>query len=332
MKQVSRRLPHSSNASMLLLLVTLLGTADANIFKTNDKLRQAWPEIFPTRNRNAGGPQFFKWIYDHASSEQEFDEMNQLYCGVSGSVVRPNSRPDYVQIQRVDGSGVTCGLFYRCCWPCTCDIEKYSRAETMQFSMGGETFNREVLSIPDPCTQEGNIPRQVNTFTCQDGKTENAVQTGTPGRIVMAILGDADPQCRKGEYGGDSMLVRQCAQRNEMDSCQLSRRGGMGDIFAKLTCAADSDRAECQCNAGKWSGHKSPVLSKLVKSKASEEPSCGEGEVCSYKRELLARVLLADEEASDLMLAGHACCIALPFAGVLGYYFYRRKAQGVRIL
>lgn len=302
-----------------LLLTALLVSTSAELHATNGKLRQAWGEIFPTRNRNAGGPQFFKWIYDHAISEQEFDEMNQLYCGVSGSVVRPHSKPDYVQIQRADGTGTTCGLFYRCCWPCTCDIEKYSRVETMQFTAGGETFSREVLSIPDPCTQPGNIPRQVDTFTCAKGLTENAVQT-TAGRIVMAVLGDADPHCRRGAYGGDQSLIRQCAQRNQMDSCQLSRRGGMGDIFAKLTCAADSDREECRCGAETWTGHKSPIAGK-------RGSSCGEGEICSYKRELLARVLLADGDASDMMLAGHACCLALPPLGVLAYYLYRKGAR-----
>ena len=105
------------------------------------KLENAWSDIFPTRNRNAGGPMWFHHIYNHAESIEEFDAMSKLYCGVSGSVVRPQSTPDRVRMKRIDGSTV-CADYYRCCWPCSCDIQKYALVETMN------VLGRHEMSLP----------------------------------------------------------------------------------------------------------------------------------------------------------------------------------------
>ena len=55
-----------------------------------------WNKIFPDRNRNAAGPKFFKYIIDKDISYEDFVEYNKLYCAVSGSLISPNSVPEYI--------------------------------------------------------------------------------------------------------------------------------------------------------------------------------------------------------------------------------------------
>ena len=42
-------------------------------------------KIFPDRNRNSGGAQFFHHIMNLNPTKQEFDHYNRFYCAVSGS-------------------------------------------------------------------------------------------------------------------------------------------------------------------------------------------------------------------------------------------------------
>jgi len=204
------------------------------------KLQNAWSSIFPNGNRNAGGPQFFKWIHDNATSPSEFDEMNRLFCGVSGSVVRPGRDPLPVRVNNLSGEPV-CGDYHMCCWPCICDIEKYARVEPMTFDIGGESIERNMLTIPDPCQSESKIPREVTTFNCVNGSTENAIPS-SEGRIVMAML-HGDGTCTE----KDPDLMSRCEERNAMSQCALSSQGGMGDIFAALACAHNGGD-ECNCD------------------------------------------------------------------------------------
>ena len=207
-----------------------------------EKLRLAWSGIFPDGNRNGGGPQFFQWIHQNAESAQEFDDMNKLFCGVSGSVVSPGRAPSNLKVKDLQGN-VVCGQYYKCCWPCVCDIEKYTRAEKVTFDLPSiGNLERVALTIPDPCKNPSNMPREVSTFQCKNGKTTNAVAS-SEGRIVTAILhnsGECEAQ--------DPEVTKRCDQRKQLTSCDLSSRGGMGDIFAKLACATDDGtRKECKC-------------------------------------------------------------------------------------
>ena len=206
-----------------------------------EKLRRAWSGIFPDSNRNSGGPQFFPWIHQNATSAEEFDNMNKLYCGVSGSVVSPGAPHTNLKVQDLSGNVVR-GKYYKCCWPCVCDIEKYARAEKLSLNLPkAGRLQRTALTIPDPCANANRIPKEVSAFQCENGKTLNAVQS-SPGRIVAAILhgdGTCEPQ--------DAGTTERCNQRKQLTSCDLASRGGMGDIFAKLACASDSSRKECKC-------------------------------------------------------------------------------------
>lgn len=209
-----------------------------------DKLRRAWPSIFRTGNRNAGGAQFFKWIRDNASGPTEFDEMNKLYCGVSGSIVSPGRAPIPVRVETLEGGSV-CGNYHMCCWPCACDVEKYTRAEPLQLRVGGRTVERTVLTIPDPCAEPERMPAEVSTFRCEGGRTVNAVPA-TPGRIVVAMLHDVG-RC----VARDPKIDQRCEERKAVSACDLANQGGMAHIFAAVACAAAADAPACACDAPK---------------------------------------------------------------------------------
>ena len=65
-------------------------------FNYYEDLAKDWIKIFPDQNRNAAGPKFFKHILDKKITYQDFIEYNKLYCAVSGSLISPNSKPDFV--------------------------------------------------------------------------------------------------------------------------------------------------------------------------------------------------------------------------------------------
>ena len=187
-----------------------------------DKLMEHWGTIFPDRNRNAAGPQFFHWIVTQMNpTEKEFDKYNQFYCGVSGSIVSPGRQPMLVKVMHKNGSYV-CGNYYLCCWPCACDISKYAIAEEMEFKLSDKTVTRTVLTIGDPCTVPDKMPSEVSAFKCKDRKTENAIHTSS-GRIVVAVLHNSKP-CPE-----DFKEHPKCPERNNGNL-----EGGMGDIFVKL--------------------------------------------------------------------------------------------------
>ena len=186
-------------------------------------LRRDWPTIFPRGNRNAGGAQWFAHTLRRAADPRELDAMNRLWCGISGSTVRSGSAPDWV---RVPGDrGDVCGNLYRCCWPCSCDAQRFTRAEEMTLTVGGEDITRTVLTIPDPCA--AGLPRGIDAHACEAGRTTNGVHAPS-GRLVTGILHDVAP-CMEQR---NERLDRQCAARDATAVCDL--RGGMGDLFAQL--------------------------------------------------------------------------------------------------
>ncbi len=200
-----------------------------------DRLMSQFNVIFPRKdgrgNRNAGGPQFYKFISEMGLSIEEFKLYNQFYCGVSGSPIDPN-RTNIVKnisVNTLDGDKIV-GSYYHCCWPCLCDIMKYARVEehTLTLSDGGYTHN--VLTIEDPCQNEEKFPQSVTAYQC-NGITENGIRT-TSGRLIFAVLY---------EPLSDNSLefsTNQCQERMNTDPDDL--RGGMGDIFVKLAIINDS--------------------------------------------------------------------------------------------
>ena len=123
----------------------------------NDMMENHYSKIFPDRNRNSGGPMFFKYIFENlANNHEEFIVYNKFYCGVSGSIIMPNRRKRYTTVKIRDNKNKCVkGNYYRCCWPCSGDIMKYSLVEEVDLKIPREVFSRakryKVLTINDPC-------------------------------------------------------------------------------------------------------------------------------------------------------------------------------------
>ena len=197
-----------------------------------DGLMKDFDVIFPDRNRNSGGGQF----YDHIVNEiqpnyREFLEYNKMYCAVSGSPIDPGRQDPFknIVIESVDGSKYY-GKQYICCSPCVCDMVKYVQVETHEYR-GNQIV---VFVIDDPCSNESDIPDEVSAFECENGKTKNGVHTKS-GRLIVGLLHDpelydsSNPKHTDAEKDVDKL----CESRNSMEPDEL--QGGMGDIFVKLS-------------------------------------------------------------------------------------------------
>ena len=219
--------------------------------KFRSLLEEHWHRIFPNGNRNAGGPQFFKYTFEKlAKNHLEFEMYNRFFCGVSGSIVHPDraDRLDVVKVKDADGHCVV-GQYYRCCWPCSCDVMKYARAERVELKLPLDP-NQEsrvywVLTIQDPC-QGCNVlpcpgfPPEVGAFECARDRTENGlrVKDGSltkdgSGRLIFALLHQGRYLTEK-DQSFDPELLSTCRERIHAQPDELNKMGGMGDIFVDL--------------------------------------------------------------------------------------------------
>lgn len=200
-------------------------------FKT---LMSEFNTIFPTRNRNAGGPQFYHHIYSYKENltKELFLLHNTFYCGVSGSPVDPGRGKvyDYVKMNHVDGR-IFVGKYYRCCWPCLADIMAHAKVEHHTIPLNDGPFEHMVITIDDPCRKQDQLPDEVNSYKCENKITKNGIRTNS-GRLIIAILHGHEL------YDPDSHdeillpILELCEERMNTPVEQL--RGGMGDIFVKI--------------------------------------------------------------------------------------------------
>ena len=79
--------------ALFLLFSNISHSSEKNYYKD---LINNWSKIFPDKNRNAAGPKFFKYIINKDITYKDFIEYNKLYCAVSGSLIDPNSQPDFI--------------------------------------------------------------------------------------------------------------------------------------------------------------------------------------------------------------------------------------------
>ncbi len=203
-----------------------VGTDDATLYET---LMKDFDKIFPDRNRNSGGAQFYHHITETLQpSYKDFVSYNKFYCAVSGSPIdyqRTDARDDIV-IQDIGGKLIH-GTYYRCCSPCVCDITKYARVEQHEYR-GTPIY---VFVINDPCQSEDKIPSEVTSFNCKRGKTHNGSFTQS-GRLIMGVLHDATPYDPRIHSKTTQNLSRLCQERHETPLEEI--QSGMGDIFIRL--------------------------------------------------------------------------------------------------
>mgnify|MGYP001311815197 FL=1 len=193
-----------------------------------------WSRIFPDQNRNAAGPKFFKYIIDKKITYKDFIEFNKLYCAVSGSLIDPNSEPDFLYAYEIKTNEKICGDYYKCCIPCSCDIMKYSEVEKMKYEFLDGLKQFYVFTIKNPCNKE-DFPDRVNkSYFCDGEKINNDQVYSLNGRIVIGLL-HKGRSCKKEEIDfvkSHRVTGRFCELRNNTPLENLEK--GMGDIFIKL--------------------------------------------------------------------------------------------------
>ena len=193
-----------------------------------------WSRIFPDQNRNAAGPKFFKYIIDKEITYKDFVEYNKLYCAVSGSLIDPNSEPDFLFANEMVTNKKICGNYYKCCVPCSCDIMKYSKVQKMKYRFINGEKEFFVFTIKNPCNKK-DFPNRVNKDYFCDGKKINNKQVyKINDRIVIGLFHNGK-RCEKDEIDkvkSHYITGEYCELRNNTPLENLE--AGMGDIFIKL--------------------------------------------------------------------------------------------------
>lgn len=235
-----------------------------------DNLMNNFNKIFPDNNRNAGGPQFFKFIVDLNTSKKEFEIYNTFYCGVSGSPIDPSRKDnfEYTIIKDINNNDIY-GKYYKCCWPCVCDIMKYAIVDDFTISFDNNKHTYKVLTINDPCSDVNNIPNEVTSFICSNNITSNGVLSDN-NRLIFALFHEARP-ANDLDHNNISDILDKCRDRNNTNPDML--KGGMGDIFVKLSLLNKDDNYL-----------KNIYGNKLKKCKTGDSPgSWDNGGLCSEK-------------------------------------------------
>jgi len=199
-----------------------------------EELMNNFRNIFPTGNRNAGGPQFYEYIYSHKDTltKDKFMLYNKFYCGVSGSPIDPSRGKvyDYVKMNHID-SRVFVGKYYRCCWPCLADIMAHAKVEHHTVILKDGPYEHMVITINDPCLKQDKLPSEVSSYNCENNKTTNGIRTES-GRLIIAVLHDHKLYDKEKHDTQLQPVLELCKERMNTPIDKL--RGGMGDIFVKL--------------------------------------------------------------------------------------------------
>ena len=218
----------------LLITFSLIKPSYSKQFNYYADLVKDWPKIFPDQNRNAAGPKFFKHILSKKITYQDFIEYNKLYCAVSGSLIDPNSEPDFLLVKEKETNQKICGNYYKCCVPCSCDIMKYSEVQKMKYQFNDGIKEFFVFTIKNPCNKD-DFPNRVNKdYFCNGDKINTKQVFSLDNRIVIGLLHNAK-SCKKEDIDfvkSHPITGRYCELRNNtpLDNLQT----GMGDIFIKL--------------------------------------------------------------------------------------------------
>ena len=199
---------------------------------TYETLMNDFNLIFQDRNRNAGGVQFFNHIHNGRNelTKEEYLSHHKVYCAVSGSPIKPHkNNKDKIVVKGIDNKEYI-GDYYRCCWPCLCDIMKYVRLENHQVDLVDGILDYHVLVIGDPCIKEAEIPNEVTSFECLNNETVNGVKTKN-GNLIIGVLHEAE------EYDPNKHDIEEVQKKcNErMNTSPEDLKGGMGDIFVLLS-------------------------------------------------------------------------------------------------
>ncbi len=222
---------------IIFLLITIfcfIKPSYSKDFNYYEDLVKDWIKIFPDQNRNAAGPKFFKHILDKEITYDDFIEYNKLYCAVSGSLISPNSRPDFVYLKSAENGEKICGFYHKCCFPCSCDLMKYSQVKNMKYKFSDGEKEFTVLTIKNPCGKK-DFPREVNrNYFCKGEVLDNNQVVSIDNRLVIGLLHNSS-KCNEQSIAAidkDEYTGSYCELRNNAPLEQVE--GGMGDIFIKM--------------------------------------------------------------------------------------------------
>ena len=240
--------------SILIILFLYMVIKSMNVIEgfTHDEKQALFDEfisthfrvIFPTGGRNSGGPQYYEYIVNRMNFDKtQFLLYNQFYCGVSGSPVSPSrgNISSHIMLKDLNGQEWF-GKYYQCCTPCPCDLMRYAKVEQHTVQLSDGPYPHFVLTIDDPCSNEGDIPTQVTAFECQNGETQNGIRTSS-GRLILGVLFGSDEMTEQPVPYDSNIHVIDADQSCSPRICQAPTelRGGMGDIFVLLSLVGNSD-------------------------------------------------------------------------------------------
>ncbi len=199
-----------------------------------ENLVNNWPKIFPDSNRNAAGPRFFKYMIDQDLTYEEFMEYNKLYCPVSGSLINPGEKPDFIFVQELRTQKKICGDLYRCCWPCSCDLMNYTKVKKIKHKFKDGVKKIDVLLINNPCSKK-DFPKEVNKdYFCNKQRLNSDEVFTVDGKLVIGLLYNSK-KCKKDDINKintNEITGKFCAFKNDIPLEEINI--GMGDIFIKM--------------------------------------------------------------------------------------------------
>ena len=199
-----------------------------------ENLVNNWSKIFPDGNRNAAGPRFFKYMIDQDLNYEEFMEYNKLYCPVSGSLINPGEKPDFIFVQELRTQRKICGDLYRCCWPCSCDLMNYTKVKKIKHKFKDGVKKIDVLLINNPCSKK-DFPKEVNkNYFCNKQRLNSEEVFTVDGKLVIGLLYNSK-KCQKADIdriNTNEITGKFCAFKNDIPLEEMNI--GMGDIFIKM--------------------------------------------------------------------------------------------------
>ncbi len=219
---------------LLLIFLSSQSHANTNKDKLYEKLVSDWSSIFPDGNRNAAGPRFFKYILDQNLEYEEFIEFNKLYCAVSGSLISPDTQPDEIFLSDYQNNEKICGDYYKCCWPCLCDVMKYSETKKITIDFKDQKKDIYTIVIDNPCNKD-DFPELVNRdFICKGNKLNDDYTYSINNKLVIGLLHNGKKcDAYDIDYVNNNQITGpMCEARNSMPLEELNF--GMGDIFIRL--------------------------------------------------------------------------------------------------
>ena len=204
-------------------------------------LKKDFNIIFPSGNRNAGGPYFFKYAYDkylnNELTNEQFINFHKIYCAVSGSPISPdrNDNSNIVRIKKYNSDDFLEGRYYRCCTPCICDLMKHSVVKENGLIIDNTYLH--LILIKEPCKNENNIPEKAPEFKCENNKLLNVVHlndiTDNNNDSDYIVIGVLYPDSYNNSNETLEDRVNICKETNRFNSDDP--KGGMGDIFIDIS-------------------------------------------------------------------------------------------------